>query len=213
MGTSFRPVNPDSKGCGTVMRSAPFGLIPHITPDAVYKLSADAAALTHGHPSARQSAGAFSLLIHRLVSGDSLPAAAAAVLAEVRSLDGVAPELPLRLEAAVRLAEAGRLDPEELVQQLGEGWVAEEALAVGLYAVLATAPDAAAPGTPEDHFRAAVALAVNHSGDSDSTGSIAGNILGAYYGEQCLPSDWLARLEAPHVIRGMADMLVKVTTA
>lgn len=213
MGTSFRPVNPESKGCGTVMRSAPFGLIPHITPDAVYKLSADAAALTHGHPSARQSAGAFSLLIHRLVSGDSLPAAAAAVLAEVRALDGVAPELPLRLEAAVRLAEAGRLDPEELVQQLGEGWVAEEAFAVGLYSVLATAPDAAAPGAPEDHFRAAVGLAVNHSGDSDSTGSIAGNILGAFYGEECLPADWLERLEAPHVIRGMADMLVGVTTA
>ena len=213
MGTSFRPVNPESKGCGTVMRSAPFGLIPHITPDAVYKLSADAAALTHGHPSARQSAGAFSLLIHRLVSGDSLPAAAAAVLAEVRALDAVAPELPLRLEAAVRLAETGRLDPEELVQQLGEGWVAEEAFAVGLYAVLATAPDAAAPGAPEDHFRAAVGLAVNHSGDSDSTGSIAGNILGAFYGEECLPAAWLEQLEAPHVIRGMADMLVGVTTA
>lgn len=213
MGTSFRPVNPDSKGCGTVMRSAPFGLIPHITADAVYKLSADAAALTHGHPSARQSAGGFSLLIHHLVSGDSLQEAAVAVLAEVRGLDGVAPELPRRLESAVRLAEAGRLDPEELVQHLGEGWVAEEAFAVGLYAVLATAPDAAAPGAPEDHFRAAVALAVNHSGDSDSTGSIAGNILGAYYGEQCLPADWLERLEAPHVIRGMADMLVGVTTA
>ena len=57
MGTVYRPVNPDSKGCGTVMRSAPFGLIPYIPADAVYKLSADAASLTHGHPSARQSAG------------------------------------------------------------------------------------------------------------------------------------------------------------
>ena len=28
MGTVYRPVNPESKGCGTVMRSAPFGLIP-----------------------------------------------------------------------------------------------------------------------------------------------------------------------------------------
>ena len=213
MGTSFRPVNPDSKGCGTVMRSAPFGLIPHITPDAVYKLSADAAALTHGHPSARQSAGAFSVLIHRVVSGDSLQSAAAAVLADVRAIADVAPELPVRLEAAVRLAESGLADPEELVHQLGEGWVAEEAFAVGLYAVLATAPDATAPSAPDEHFRAAVGLAVNHSGDSDSTGSIAGNILGAYYGEACLPAAWLERLEAPHVIRGMADMLVGVTTA
>ena len=219
MGTAFRPVNPESKGCGTVMRSAPFGLVPHITPDAVYKLSADAAALTHGHPSARQSAGIFSLLIHRLVAGDTLPAAADAVQAEVHSLEGAAPELQERLDAAVRLASSGPAAPEDLVRELGEGWVAEEALAVGLYAVLATAsgPDGSMAGNldfgPQDHFRAAVALAVNHSGDSDSTGSIAGNILGAYYGEACLPEQWLEALEAPDVIRSMADQLVAVTTA
>jgi ADP-ribosylglycohydrolase len=211
MGTSARPVNPESKGCGTVMRSAPFGLIPHITPDAVYKLSSDAASLTHGHPSARQSAGTFSLLIHRLVSGEGLRDAAAGALALAAGLNGVAPELPDRLEAALTLAGKGIVTPEELVQALGEGWVAEEALAVAVYAVLATLPEAA-PAEPARHFRDAVALAVNHSGDSDSTGSIAGNMLGAYYGEACLPPEWLAALEGQDVIRGMADQLVKVTT-
>jgi ADP-ribosylglycohydrolase len=209
MGTSVRPVNPESKGCGTVMRSAPFGLIPHITPDAVYKLSSDAASLTHGHPSARQSAGTFSLLIHRLVAGDGLREAAAAALAHAAGLDGVAPELPERLEGALRLAGKGLVTPEEMVQELGEGWVAEEALAVALYAVLATLPHAAAPAR---HFRDAVTLAVNHSGDSDSTGSVAGNILGAFYGQECLPAEWLEALEAPDVVRGMADLLVGVTT-
>ncbi|HEY8752948.1 MAG TPA: ADP-ribosylglycohydrolase family protein, partial [Arthrobacter sp.] len=213
MGTVYRPVNPESKGCGTVMRSAPFGLIPYITSDAVYKLSADAASLTHGHPSARQSAGSFSLLIHRLVAGDSLADAAAAVLDGVRGLKDVAAELPERLEAAIRCAGTGVLSPEELVRQLGGGRVAEEAFAVGLYAVLATAPGSGSTVSPESHFRAAVALAVNHSGDSDSTGSIAGNILGAFYGEECLPTEWLDALEAPDVIRGMADLLVGVTTA
>jgi ADP-ribosylglycohydrolase len=213
MGTVYRPVNPDSKGCGTVMRSAPFGLIPHITPDAVYKLSADAASLTHGHPSARQSAASFSLLIHRLVAGESLQGAAAAVLEQARGLKDAAAELPERLEAAIRWAESGVLPPEVLVQELGEGWVAEEAFAVGLYAVLATAPGRTSAAQPADHFRAAIALAVNHSGDSDSTGSIAGNILGAYYGEDALPAEWLESLEAPEVIRGMADLLVGVTTA
>ncbi len=214
MGTVYRPVNPDSKGCGTVMRSAPFGLIPHIASDAVYKLSADAASLTHGHPSARQSAGGFSLLIHRLVAGASLQDAAAAVLDRVRGLEDVAEELPARLGAAIRSAEEGAiLTPEELVRHLGEGWVAEEAFAVGLYSVLATAPAPDAGVSPADHFRAAIALAANHSGDSDSTASIAGNILGAFYGEACLPAEWLEALEAPEVIRGMAELLVGVTTA
>lgn len=227
MGTSFRPVNPDSKGCGTVMRSAPFGLIPHISPDAVYKLSSDAAALTHGHPSARQSAGTFSLLIHRLVAGDGLREGAAAALAHAAGLEDVAPELPERLEAALQLAGKGIVTPEEMVGALGEGWVAEEALAVALYSVLATLPDSAAraaagadsfarpanAGEPERHFRHALAVAVNHSGDSDSTGSVAGNILGAFYGEACLPGDWLDALEAPETVRGMADLLIGVTTA
>lgn len=226
MGTVFRPVNPVSKGCGTVVRSAPFGLVPHITPDSVYKLSADAASLTHGHPAARQSAGIFSLLIHRLVTGEGLHEAAAAVAARSRSLNEVAPELPDRLESALRLAGEGVVSPEELTEALGEGRTAAEALAVALYAVLATAPgtggtggdkqgtdDAGAGTLPVRHFRAALALAVNHGGNSDSTGSLAGNILGAFYGEECLPADWLGSLEAPEAVRGMADLLVRVTTA
>ena len=224
MGTIYRPVNPDSKGCGTVMRSAPFGLIPHIPAEAVYKMSSDAASLTHGHRSARQSAGTFSLLIHSLVSGQSLLDAAGFALNHARGLADAEPALIDRLERAVQLAEgpgpeavAGRLlSPENLVRELGEGWVAEEALAVALYAVLATAPAgdvAPVNDGARAHFRDAIALAVNHSGDSDSTGSIAGNILGAFYGEECLPAEWLEALEAPDVIRGMAGQLVSVTLA
>ena len=102
------------------------------------------------------------------------------------------------------------------MRELGEGWVAEEALAVALYAVLATAPAGdVTPETPARNPRRTsatpIALAVNHSGDSDSTGSIAGNILGAFYGEECLPAEWLEALEAPEVIRGMAGQLVTVT--
>lgn len=217
MGTFYRPVNPESKGCGTVMRSAPFGLIPYIAADAVYKLSADAASLTHGHPAARQGAGVFSLVIHALTAGQDLLEAAEFALGQLgaghlRKGEEPDPDLIARLEAALRLAGGGALlDPEELVRELGEGWVAEEALAVALYAVLATAPDPTAAGDPEAHFRAAIALAVNHSGDSDSTASIAGNILGTFYGEQCLPEGWLEALEAPDVIRGMASRLAAVT--
>lgn len=212
MGTAARPVNAGAKGAGTVMRSAPFGLVPHIAPDAAYKLSADAAALTHGHPAARQSAGIFSLLVHRLVSGEGLREAAAAVTKQAAALPDVAPELPARLEAAVRLADRGVASPEELVRVLGEGWMAEEALAVALYAVLATLPADGAAVQPARHFREAVALAVNHGGGSDTAGSLAGNILGALYGEDCLPAQWLGALEAPEVVQGMADQLVRVTT-
>lgn len=218
MGTVYRPVNPASKGCGTVMRSAPFGLIPHIPAESVYKLSSDAASLTHGHPSARQSAGAFSVLIHDLLGGMGLLDAARSALDRVSNEPQPVPELIERLGSAVRLASAAEagathtLSPEALVRELGEGWVAEEAFAVALYAVLVTTPQVTGPGSAAAHFRAAINLAVNHSGDSNSTGSIAGNILGAFYGEDSLPADWLSALEAPEVIRAMAAQLFAVTT-
>ena len=220
MGTVYRPVNPDSKGCGTVMRSAPFGLIPNIAPEYVYKLSADAASLTHGHPAARQGAGALSLMVHFLAAGLGLREAAGRALAHLREADlgrneSPDPVLLERLEAALRLSRpdpgAGVLSPEDLVRELGEWWVAEEALAVALYAVLATAPETGAASGPQAHFRAALAVAVNHSGDSDSTASVAGNLLGTFYGVECLPAAWLEALEAPEVIRGMASRLAELT--
>ena len=40
-----------------------------------------------------------------------------------------------------------------------------------------------------------VILAVNHGGDSDSTGLIAGHLLGAMQGRSAIPNRWLAPLE------------------
>ena len=96
---------------------------------------------------------------------------------------------------AVALAQPG--DPSaEKVEPLGQGWTAEEALAIGLYCAL-VAPS----------FEGGVTLAVNHGGDSDSTGSITGNILGALYGRESIPQRWLASLELADVIEQVgADM-------
>jgi ADP-ribosylglycohydrolase len=78
----------------------------------------------------------------------------------------------------------------------GEGWVAEEALAISLYCAL-VAKD----------FRHGVILAVNHDGDSDSTGSITGNLLGTILGVDALPREWLEPLELRDVITEIANDL------
>ena len=236
MGTVKRPVNPDSKGCGTVMRSAPFGLIPHLEAETVYKLSADAASLTHGHPAARQSAGVFSLLIHALSSGHGLREAAESALGQLlggilRKGENPDPEVVARLEAALRLGRrparrrrraqprgpgrrtrrgvGGRGSPRRrAVRRAGHSPGNRDRNGDGGRRRCGGRPCRA---DAQAHFRAAIAVAVNHSGDSDSTASIAGNILGAFYGERCLPADWLAALQAPEVIRGMASKLAAVT--
>ena len=58
-------------------------------------------------------------------------------------------------------------------------------MADGLVTKLSPSPSPAAASTAD--FRRGVLTAVNHSGDSDSTGSIAGNLLGAAGGVDALP--------------------------
>ena len=50
-------------------------------------------------------------------------------------------------------------------------------------------------------------LAVNHSGDSDSTGAITGNILGALQGVDVIPKEWLEHLELREEVEILAGDL------
>jgi len=45
---------------------------------------------------------------------------------------------------------------------------------------------------------------VNHSGDSDSTGAICGNVMGLMHGEEGIPAEWVRQVELQDVIRTMA---------
>jgi ADP-ribosylglycohydrolase len=74
--------------------------------------------------------------------------------------------------------------------------VAEEALAIGVYSALVASD-----------VQAALLLAVNHSGDSDSTGSICGNLLGSRYGDHGLPHSWVQQVEGRATIAALADDL------
>jgi ADP-ribosylglycohydrolase len=81
-----------------------------------------------------------------------------------------------------------------VLETLGGGWVGHEALAIAVCAAL-SAPDVAS----------GLLLAVNHSGDSDSTGSICGNLLGAARGDREVPVSWLAELEGREAIETLCD--------
>ncbi|WP_329353358.1 ADP-ribosylglycohydrolase family protein [Streptomyces sp. NBC_01261] len=185
-------VNPDSKGCGTVMRSAPFGLVD--TADGAFAMAARGAQITHGHPTGYYAAGALAAIVAHLVAGDSLEGS---VLRALRLLE----RHPAHEETSAALREALDLAAEgsptaEKVESLGAGWVAEEALAIGVYSALVASD-----------VKAALLLAVNHSGDSDSTGSICGNLLGARYGDHGLPHTWVQRVEGRATIAALADDL------
>ncbi|MBK1734856.1 ADP-ribosylglycohydrolase [Halorhodospira abdelmalekii] len=197
------PATNDSKGCGGVMRSAPVGLFvwrkrqPHVDQKAVkeaFELGTQLAALTHGHPSGSLTGGVFAVLILALADGATLSEAliaAKALLSEARGGE----ESLSAIEQAEALATAGE-SAERAIAELGQGWVAEEALAIAIYCALA-APD----------LEQGLILAVNHDGDSDSTGSMTGNLLGIQYDINAIPSGWLEPLELREVIAEIAEDL------
>jgi ADP-ribosylglycohydrolase len=193
-GTLDHPVNPNSKGCGTVMRSAPFGLADD-SPERCFQYAVEGAVLTHGHPTGYLAAGTFAAIVRFLVEGRSLRDAVSGALEIL-----VGHDHHEETRAAVKAALAAGPASAEQVEQLGGGWVAEEALAIGLYCALAY-PEPAG-------LRDALLLSVNHTGDSDSTGSICGNLLGTLHGNAALPQDWANQVEGRDTILKLADEFV-----
>jgi ADP-ribosylglycohydrolase len=194
-GSVSDPVN-QSKGCAGVMRVAPIGLV---SADP-FGLSCEVAALTHGGPASYLAAGAFALMLSKLARGSDLAGAAAAA---VSRLDGrpEGQQVSQALTAALRSA-AERPGDLQALTALGEGWVADEALAMALYCALSAGS-----------FRSGVLLAANHGGDSDSTAAICGNLLGADLGLAAIDAGLLDDLEGRAVIEEMADDLYDVFVA
>ena len=192
----------DSKGCGGAMRVGPVGLFCAREPGSTdqraarraFDLGCELAGLTHGHPTGQVAAGAFAALVALLARAWEPDKAVNEVLPlVVRRPLGI--ETCRAIEKAVELAALGEPTAEKL-GTLGEGWIAEEALSIAVYATLA-APD----------FTSGALLAVNHDGDSDSTGAMAGNLLGAHHGVDNVPRIWLSAVELGSAIAAIADDL------
>ena len=97
------------------------------------------------------------------------------------------------IEKAIKLSE-NQEEGLKNIHELGEGWVAEETLAISLYCSLRYQND----------FSAGIIAAVNHKGDSDSTGAITGNILGAWLGYEQIEDKWKKDLELLEIILEIA---------
>ena len=199
MSSLGEPARNDSKGCGGVMRVAPVGLFAwrlrqQESPQDAFRLGSELAALTHGHPTGALTGGVLAVLILALTDGASLPEALVASKAILQAEPGH--EETLRaIELAEELVVSG-LPHEQAIARLGQGWIAEEALAISIYCALVAR-----------NFKHGVILAVNHDGDSDSTGAIVGNLLGAMHGVKAIPAEWLEPLELRDVITEVAEDL------
>lgn len=181
-GSVEAPIN-GSKGCGGVMRTAPIGLVGW-TATTAFDLGIAASALTHGHPSGYFSGGAMAAIVSAVIAGQGLIAASEEALTLLGERAG-AKQTAEALSQAIALARTSTA-PRGVIASgaLGEGWIGEEALAIAVYAALAGSS-----------FEEVMALAANHDGDSDSTASIAGQLVGAWFGLGHMPWAWIEPLD------------------
>ncbi len=195
-GTISRPIN-NSKGCGGVMRVAPVGMYFYDSPQRAFRIAAECAAITHGHPSGYLSAGMLAAIIAEILSGKELLQSTHEAIMLLKQYDGHEECLHI-IEKALDLLSRD-ISSIEAISQLGQGWVGEEALAMAIYCALKY----------PNNFEEAICLAVNHSGDSDSIGAICGNILGALLGINAIPDNWKQSVEMTDVIMSMSTKLFR----
>ncbi|MGW7356106.1 ADP-ribosylglycohydrolase family protein [Streptomyces sp. NPDC054802] len=192
MGTLQAPKNPAARDAGALVRSAPFGLLVGWEPQLVCQLAVECAAQTHGHPTAYLSAGAFAVIVHGLARGETLDGSVQRALVQLASRPGHQPVTDA-LKHALGAVRQGIPSPAR-VASLGEGHVAEDALAVAVYCAL----------VGED-IRHGLRLAVNHDGPSEVTGAVCGALLGVLHGETALPPAWVCELEGRPTLLEIAD--------
>lgn len=200
-----------SKGDGGVMRVAPIPLFAladgRMTVTDSDRLAGEAAEITHQHPLGFIPAALVAHVIYRLAE-DEMPTRQSLkeyIHEGIEAMENLFPSYPYDVtymgelaDKAIALADNDKPDVTN-IESIGGGWTGEEALAIALYCSV----------RHFENFEEALIAAVNHAGDSDSTGAITGNILGAAVGYETIPQFFLDDLELHNVILHMADDLYR----
>lgn len=189
------PIN-QSKGCGALMRVAPLAFIDREDP---YSVAIENSALTHGHQMSHIASAALVSLLRYISEGETLCDSVSLMRQDIKRIFMDSLEVKVfddLLQQAI-LASEKDFDDMEIISRLGEGWVAEETLAIALYCSLKYSND----------LKKALRVAVLHDGDSDSTGSVTGQILGTLLGAKKLPQEEIKRLDLLEPLMKMIERL------
>lgn len=128
------PIN-QSKGCGALMRVAPLAFIDREDP---YSVAIENSALTHGHQMSHIASAALVSLLRYISEGETLCDSVSLMRQDIKRIFMGSLEVKLfddLLQQAI-LASEKDFDDMEIISRLGEGWVAEETLAIALYCSL-----------------------------------------------------------------------------
>ncbi|MBR4299223.1 MAG: ADP-ribosylglycohydrolase family protein [Bacteroidales bacterium] len=208
----------DSCGCGGVMRTAPLAILDYLHGYAGGEynycdmVAAEAARITHKHPLGFLPSAVLNDILMQILAGEaengrSLEDIVKTALDRLPSIQSepdngktygeLWPMEVTKMEnivlKALMLAKAPMADVEA-IERIGGGWTGHEALAIAIYSAV----------KHSDCFEDAIVSSVNHSGDSDSTGAICGNIMGMLLGRKAIPEYYTDDLELIDIIEEMA---------
>ena len=219
----FSSGDSNSKGSTAVVRVAPIGLIYHGLPARLIEVARAVSIATHGHPTALASAIVAAAAVAYLINEQPLEGMLEALCRTLNQESGImgcrslmAGYDPLgeQTQKLKDLEHILAVEPRAAFDEIGGGWVSEEAVAAALYCFLRS---------PND-FRTTVLTAANagmsdlttrYNGrcDSDAIACIAGGLSGAYNGIAGIPKEWVKKIENSSSLSDLGRLLwVKART-
>ncbi len=173
------------------------------------RMAGEAAELTHQHPMSTLASAAQAMIIQQCILTeepigseefkDIVETSLAILPSLYQANESMFEDFFRLIRKAIRLEDNLLREWEIIENDLGGGWVAEETLAIAIFSVLRHIND----------FKGCMICAVNHGGDSDSTGAVAGNIIGAILGYDAIPQKFTKSLQLHTLIVETADELTE----
>lgn len=209
------PTHPRSAGNGCLMRLAPVPMFYYPDREHAVYFSGESSRTTHGTQACIDASRLFGDMLFRALSG----ADKAHILID-RELEGMTTAakktgqakswfetlLPHKKgsrlfgnQESLQAIAAGQYQHKTAADIRGSGYVIHS-LEAALWSFWAT-----------DTFEYAVLTATNLGDDADTTAAICGQLAGAFYGVQGIPSHWLDRLTLREDISTLADQLYAMT--
>ena len=173
-------------GNGSVMRCPPLA-IPYATDwDQLVKVSRQSSQITHADPRCTEGCAILNLTVAGLLEDADTPLRDA--------LDYVGSDTPDELVTALQPVARG--DTPNTLETSGY--------------VVHSLQTALHNGLIADSAEDAIVTAVNHGGDTDTIGAIAGAIAGARFGSSALPDQWIDTINEAGELELLADQLVEM---
>lgn len=180
-------------GNGSIMRLAPVPMAYATDPQTAVFLAGESSKTTHGAETAVSACHYFAALLVGALTGVDKTTLLSPLYSPISGYWETHP-----LVAEIAEIAAGSFKHRQPPQIQGSGYVVKS-LEAALWAFYHS-----------QDFRQGCLLAANLGDDADTTAAVYGQLAGAFYGEQGIPTDWLNKLALRPKIEWLADQLLIV---